>query len=85
MRCRPACTTELPFGRVHPVGGYADNVTSEHHVDSSDQLAIHLHLSYIPNCPTPLQLASLQRTLTSLTALSYCLTATKDTPCRSLS
>jgi hypothetical protein len=51
MRYRPACTTELPFGRVHPVGGYADNVNSEHHVDSSDHLAIHLHLSYIPTLP----------------------------------
>lgn len=51
MHYRPACTTELPFGRAHPVGDYADNVTSEHHVDSSDQLAIHLHLSYIPTLP----------------------------------
>lgn len=42
---------ELPLGRVHPVGDDADNVTSEHPVDSSDQLAIHLHLSYIPTVP----------------------------------
>jgi hypothetical protein len=48
MRYRPTCTTELPLERVHDVGDYADNVTSEQHVDSSDQLAIHLHLSYIP-------------------------------------
>jgi hypothetical protein len=51
MHYRPAYTMELPFERFHPVGDYTDNVASEHHVNSSDQLAIHLHLSYIPTLP----------------------------------
>jgi len=47
MRYCPASTAELPSGPVDPVEDYADNVTSDYHVDSSDQLAIHLHLSCI--------------------------------------
>jgi hypothetical protein len=48
MCYRPIYTAELPSGPVDPVEDYADNVTSDYHVDPSDQLAIHLHLGYIP-------------------------------------